>query len=172
MDSRGEGELVHEVEHFHRLFRDATGGSETITFEQCLQHEEISSWLSQGSLTQENVREYWDSNVDSGLQTMSFELFCTFIDDLENLIDRAPAYDHATTGGDGGAAESFFGSPHGTDATAEEKSNEKKSARRTSFQTEKLPTGTRKCVCVCAWSCMGVHAWRVWDTAVHDSVVI
>ena len=53
----------------------ATGGLQSMTFEQSLLHPDISAWISDGSITEERVRELW-TQVAASQQTevLGFEV--------------------------------------------------------------------------------------------------
>ena len=68
-------DLQIELQEFKNAFSQATGGSKSMTFEQCLGHPDILSWISDGRITEERVRELW-TQVAASQQTevLGFEV--------------------------------------------------------------------------------------------------
>ena len=68
-------DLQIELQELKNAFSQATGGSKSMTFEQCLGHPDILSWISEGRITEERVRELW-TQVAASQQTevLGFEV--------------------------------------------------------------------------------------------------
>ena len=64
-----------DLEVFKHAFSQATGGLRSMTFEQSSLHPDISAWISDGSITEERVRELW-TQVAASQQTevLGFEV--------------------------------------------------------------------------------------------------
>ena len=68
-------DLQIELQDLKNAFSQVTGGSKSMTFEQCLGHPDILSWISDGRITEERVRELW-TQVAASQQTevLGFEV--------------------------------------------------------------------------------------------------
>ena len=64
-----------DLEVLKHAFSQATGGLRSMTFEQSSLHPDISAWISDGSITEERVRELW-TQVAASQQTevLGFEV--------------------------------------------------------------------------------------------------
>ena len=67
-------QLHNDLTTIRTQFQEASGGSQSITFEQCLKHAEIHEWLDDGQLSEETVKQFWDEFVESGESTANFEV--------------------------------------------------------------------------------------------------
>ena len=66
------------------LFDVATGGAEMMTFAQALEHTDVDTWLKEGSLRVQDVRDAWEQRVGApDTVSADFETFLILLDDLE-----------------------------------------------------------------------------------------
>ena len=59
-------------------FLKATSRAEMMSFDQCLKHEEISGWMSQGRVTHDQVSEAWEKSGQQGRARLNFEVGAAF----------------------------------------------------------------------------------------------
>ena len=65
-----------EVAKLKEDFRKTTGGSDTMTFENCMTFPEIADWLAKGITTTKHLREVWDriQASDTSTETLNLEV--------------------------------------------------------------------------------------------------
>ena len=128
-------DVLHgEAEEMSRQFFEATDGSSSMTFSQCQTHPEIATWLSEGSISQQQLRQTWDAHTQGRKAELEFDTFVGVLDDLETGMAA-----NAKSGAD------FFASVHGG---AEEKEFElvnpgtkKGGIKKTPTVSLRLPAG-------------------------------
>ena len=60
-------------------FQEASGDSQSITFDQCLKHAEIREWLDDGQLSEDTLKQFWNEYVKTGESSISFEVGSNFL---------------------------------------------------------------------------------------------
>ena len=167
-------DLQIELQDLKNAFSQVTGGSKSMTFEQCLGHPDISSWISDGSITKQRLGELWNQVVASQntevlgfmvSDNLNLAVFCSSCGlipchpGVQQFLEFAHAVEEAVgTGAQVRSGSDFFANPHDagesleekTDALPEEKEDGQVTASPVQEPPEKATAGKSKPTSCCS----------------------